>query len=778
MAQPVWLTDAGNLGTIQEGKFFKLPLLAEDPDDGTVYFTVLAGSLPEGVQVAANGLISGIPKAIASVQGVPNEVGENITSQFSIRAYTKTDVGAVNRLNDRTFNLVVTGQDVPEFTTNPGELGRWFDGDRVDYQIEFEDDDPNDTIEAYVATGALPPGLTMSNTGLISGYIDPVADLDSSAIAGWDGEDSGNFARWDEFPWDFATRSISKNYEFTVKITDGKEYRIRTFSMFVYSRDSLTADNTEITVDSDYITVDTATARAPFIDNYPTNGVLPAYRHDNFYAYQFDGEDPDGDPFQFVVQSGDLPPGLGVDPDTGFLFGYIPDIGFQDVTYTFTVRIFKKDNPSVLRDFAYSLNIFGDVDTEVTWNTAADMGTIVNGEISVFNISATHALNYDLQYRLKQGSASKLPQGLKLLPSGNIIGRVSYETFSLDGNTTTFDKDIRTRLIEQETTFDREYTFTVQAYNSAEIVNVERTFTITVDRQYDKPAQCMRIEAFPPEDDRDLIASIVNNLDVFKSEWIYRPDDPWFGVRKKVWYEHAYGLEPSTFREYTDAIVKNHYRKKIVLGELKTALAKDDADNVLYEVVYATVVDTAVNNDGESAALEQTLKYPIDEDDSTEIDTVYPNSLENMRTRIISNIGQVAPILPRWMLSKQEDGDVLGFTRAWVMCYTQPGRSKQIKYEIEQKFGTVLNKVDFDADRYVLGWYSAQHWDSVNDEWEESLETTFDREASAPYADPADETLFDGGETGFMYNIDKHEYTDVYDKYVIFPQQRIIDNGE
>jgi hypothetical protein len=757
MAQPVWLTDAGNLGTIQEGKFFKLPLLAEDPDDGTVYFTVLAGSL---------------------LQGVPNEVGENITSQFSIRAYTKTDGGAVNRLNDRTFNLVVTGQDVPEFTTNPGELGRWFDGDRVDYQIEFTDDDPNDTVEAYIATGALPPGLTMSNTGLISGYIDPVADLDSSAIAGWDGEDSGNFARWDEFPWDFATRSISKNYEFTVKITDGKEYRIRTFSMFVYSRDSLTADNTEITVDSDYITVDTATARAPFIDNYPTNGVLPAYRHDNFYAYQFDGEDPDGDPFQFAVQSGDLPPGLDVDTDTGFLFGYIPDIGFQDVTYTFTIRIFKKDNPSVLRDFAYSLNIFGDVDTEVTWNTAADIGTIVNGEISVFNISATHALNYDLQYRLKQGSASKLPQGLKLLPSGNIIGRVSYETFSLDGNTTTFDKDIRTRLIEQETTFDREYTFTVQAYNSAEIVNVERTFTITVDRQYDKPAQCMRIEAFPPQDDRDLIASIVNNLDVFKSEWIYRPDDPWFGVRKKVWYEHAYGLEPSTFQEYTDAIAKNHYRKKIVLGELKTALAKDDADNVLYEVVYATVVDTAVNNNGESAALEQTLKYPINEDDSTEIDTVYPNSLENMRTRVISNIGQVAPILPRWMLSKQEDGDVLGFTRAWVMCYTQPGRSKQIKYEIEQKFGTVLNKVDFDADRYVLGWYSAQHWDSVNDEWEESLETTFDREASAPYADPADETLFDGGETGFMYNIDKHEYTDVYDKYVIFPQQRIIDNGE
>ena len=778
MAQPVWLTNAGDLGTIQEGKFFQLPLLAEDPDESTVYFTVLAGDLPEGIQIAANGLISGIPKAIANVQGVPADVGENVTSQFSVRAYTKTGGGSVDRLNDRTFNLTITGQDIPEFTTDSGEIGRWYDGDRVSYQIGFTDEDPRDTVTAYIASGELPPGLTMSTTGLITGYISPVAELDTNAIAGWDGESGGNFARWDEFPWDFSTRSINKNYQFTVKITDGKSYRIRTFSMWVYSRDSMTADSIETTVDSDYITADIISARAPYIANYPSGGVLPAYRHDNFYAFQFDGEDPDGDQVEFVVQSGDLPPGLSVDPDTGYLFGYIPDIGFRDITYNFTIRIFKRDNNLVVRDFPFSINIYGNIDIDVTWNTDEDLGSIVNGETSVLAISATHSQGYNLLYRLKQGSNSKLPQGLKLLSSGNIIGRVSYETFSLDSNTTTFDAEIRTRLIEDETTFDREYTFTVEAYNTNEIINVERTFTISVDRQYDKPCQCMRIEAFPPEEDRDLVAQLVNNQDIFKPEWIYRNDDPWYGVRKKVWYEHAYGLEPSTFQEYTDAIARNHYRKKIVLGELKTAIARDDNDNILYEVVYSSVIDTAVNNNGESAAIAQTLKYPINEDDSTEIDTVYPNSLANMRTRIIENIGQVAPILPRWMLSKQEDGNVLGFTRAWVICYTQPGRSKQIKYNIQQQYGTQLNKIDFDADRYVLGWYSAQHWNSANDEWEESLETTFDREASAPYANPADETLFDGGSTGFMYNIDKHEYTDAYDKYVIFPQQRIIDNGE
>jgi hypothetical protein len=522
MAQPVWYTNAGSLGTVEEGKFFQLSLQADDPDLNDVYFSLISGSLPEGIQVAANGLISGIPKAIASVQGVPTEVSENVTSQFSVRAYTKTGTGTVDRLNDRTFELTVTGQDVPEFDTPAGEIGRWFDGDPVNYQIEFTDDDPSDTITTYIAAGALPSGLTLSNDGLISGYINPIADLDTNAISGWDGEISENRARWDEFPWDFGTRTINKNYEFTVKITDGKEYNIRTFSMFVYSRNSLTADNDTITVDTDYITADDVATRNPYIDNYPTNGVLPSYRHDNFYVYQVVGDDPDGDPIQFEIASGDLPPGLSIDPDTGYIFGYIPNIGIQDITYNFVVRVFKKDSPESRADFAYTINIYGNIDTDVTWLVDSDLGSIPNGEISVFYVKAEHSQGISLQYRLKQGSDSKLPQGLQLLPSGRIAGRVSYQTFALDGGATTFDKELRTRLDINETTFDREYTFTVEAYNNSEVVNVQRTFTIIVDRQYDKPCQCMRIEAFPPENDRELVASLMNNGDIFKPEWIYR----------------------------------------------------------------------------------------------------------------------------------------------------------------------------------------------------------------------------------------------------------------
>jgi len=109
-----------------------------------------------------------------------------------------------------------------------------------------------------------------------------------------------------------------------------------------------------------------------------------------------------------------------------------------------------------------------------------------------------------------------------------------------------------------------------------------------------------------------------------------------------------------------------------------------------------------------------------------------------------------------------------------VIAYTVPGKSKQLAYRINEDFGIQLNKIDFDADRYILGWYSANKWDSANDEWLESRMTTFDRGDTGSTT----ETTFDGGSTRFIYNIDIYEYTDVYDKYLLFPQRRIIDNGE
>ena len=143
--------------------------------------------------------------------------------------------------------------------------------------------------------------------------------------------------------------------------------------------------------------------------------------------------------------------------------------------------------------------------------------------------------------------------------------------------------------------------------------------------------------------------------------------------------------------------------------------ALDDVGNVLYEVVYSQVVDNLVNDAGDSVSKNVTLPYPINQFDSTEIATVYPNSLINMRDQVIDTVGQVANVLPRWMLSKQANGQVLGFVPAWVICYCKPGQSGHVAYNIAQQFGDQLNLVDFEVDRYELDRLLTKNWDPVAD---------------------------------------------------------------
>ena len=181
MAQPVWVTPVGTLGTIPEGIFYQVPLLAYDPADlqgNQVYYTLLAGQLPPGVQCTRTGLISGIPQAIASLQGVPLPVSRDVTSTFAVRAYTEKIVNGrevIDRLADRTFSLTVTGQNPPVFVTPTGNVGTFYDGTPIDpIQIVTSEQDPADVTVITLIDGELPPGLSISTSGLITGYIIPI----------------------------------------------------------------------------------------------------------------------------------------------------------------------------------------------------------------------------------------------------------------------------------------------------------------------------------------------------------------------------------------------------------------------------------------------------------------------------------------------------------------------------------------------------------------------------------------------------------------------------
>jgi hypothetical protein len=352
-------------------------------------------------------------------------------------------------------------------------------------------------------------------------------------------------------------------------------------------------------------------------------------------------------------------------------------------------------------------------------------------------------------------------------------------------------------------------TFTVNAYSINGIVSVNKTFSITVVRRYDQPFDNLYIQAMPPQQDRDILASLLQSPNIFVPDLIYRADDPNFGVARRVIYNHAYGLTAATLDEYVASLDLNHYWKNLVLGEIRTAQALDDAGNVIYEVVYSTVVDNLVNNDGQSVSKQVVLPFPINADDSTQIDSVYPNSLQNMRDQVIDTVGQVSRVLPRWMLSRQSDGTVLGFTPAWVIAYVKPGQSGQIAYNIQTLFQSQLNLIDFKVDRYELDNFLTKNWDRQDQHWtpQPPTLTTFDQSralatwinnanvictwednfstlATWTYGTPGANnlgTIFDGGSLQFitpvdMYSSDNSTTTNTteFDKYLVFPKINIL----
>ena len=783
---PSWVTPAGTLGTIPEGVFYTVPLVATS--DSAVYYRVIAGRLPPGIQVNETGVLSGNPSVASTVQGVPLDVGVDTTSQFAIRAYTERVVNGVtiiDRLADRTFSLTITGQSTVTWTTPAGTIGTYFDGSQISgLAVDYTDPDIYATDIVTLIAGALPTGLTISTSGVISGYITPNPD---------------------------ATVTLT-TYSFTLRVSNGTSSDVRTFNLAIYARALMTADNTHVTADNTYITADIAPVQPPIITT-PV-GSIGSTRSDNFYAFEFTGLDFANNPFEFINTTA-LPPGLTLDPISGWMYGYVPYEGILSNEYSFNLIVREIDNPGNYSEpYTFSLTINGPVNSDIVWLTPADaverarvpssLGEIDNGATSTFYVEAVNVSGISIQYRLLSGSNSRLPQGLQLLTSGHIAGRVSFDTFCLDGGTTTFDVNLNT--VRQPTTFDMVAIFTVNAFSVNGLINVTKTFSIRVVRRYQEPFDNLYIQAMPPQNDRDLLNSLLQNPTIFPPALIYRGDDPNFGVARRVIYNHAYGLTAATLDDYVSSLNLNHYWKNLVLGEIKTARALDDAGNVIYEVVYSEVVDDLVNNDGTSVSKQVVLPFPINANDSTEIDSVYPNSLQNMRDQVIDVVGQISNVLPRWMLSRQVNGNVLGFTPAWVIAYTNPGQSGQVAYNVATQFNAQLNLIDFKVDRYELDNFLTKNWDRAGQHWipQPPTLTTFDFShalatwinnyldltywednyntlATWTYGTPPG-TTFDGGSMQFtapvdMYSSDNSTTTNttIYDKYLVFPKINILE---
>ena len=169
----LWTVTTGhNLGTFEEKSALNISLPVNTVDN----LALISGSLPLGVRLSGTSLI-----------GTPLEVIRSTQFKFVLRASLS------QAIEDRTFTLNLEGPDNPVWVTNQGKLpvganNQLFilDNSTVSYQLTATDIDVSagDTLEYYIPDngGQIPPGLTLSKTGLISGVIDPILALDLSLI--------------------------------------------------------------------------------------------------------------------------------------------------------------------------------------------------------------------------------------------------------------------------------------------------------------------------------------------------------------------------------------------------------------------------------------------------------------------------------------------------------------------------------------------------------------------------------------------------------------------
>jgi hypothetical protein len=91
-----------------------------------------------------------------------------------------------------------------------------------------------------------------------------------------------------------------------------------------------------------------------------------------------------------------------------------------------------------------------------------------------------------------------------------------------------------------------------------------------------------------------------------------------------------------------------------------------------------------------------------------------------MRNRVSQVVGQEydSRLLPLWMTSQQADGSTLGYTQAWVICYTQPGGAEIIKNNINNNWTQAdglpytLNMINFRIDRFSVDKSMTYNYDN------------------------------------------------------------------
>ena len=250
------------------------------------------------------------------------------------------------------------------------------------------------------------------------------------------------------------------------------------------------------------------------------------------------------------------------------------------------------DIPSTAKTF--EIKIIGEIDSNIKWITPADLGAIdANFTSTLRLIAETTVPDTAMIYSVKSG---KLPFGLILNYDGEIIGSArQFGTADKPGLTIFEDKAVTwDGALPGNTTFDRRYKFTVEARDRFNYTAIEREFKLDVVDLDNTQYTDIYMRPMLPESQKTYYKNFISNPEVFTPNKIYRPSDLKFGIQKNLDMLVASGVEATTIDKFVAAAAKGHKRKKYMLGEIKSAIAKESpTSDTIYEVVYIEVKDPA-----------------------------------------------------------------------------------------------------------------------------------------------------------------------------------------
>jgi len=250
------------------------------------------------------------------------------------------------------------------------------------------------------------------------------------------------------------------------------------------------------------------------------------------------------------------------------------------------------DIPSTAKTF--EIRVIGEIDSNIKWISPVDLGNISANFTSTLKLIAeTTVPDTKMIYTLKSG---KLPYGLTLNYDGEIVGAArQFGTVDNPGLTIFENKTVTwDGFLPGDTTFDRSYKFTVEARDRFNYTAIEREFTLVVADLDNTQYTDIYMRPMLSDSQRRYYKNFVSNPEVFTPAKIYRPGDPTFGIQKNLDMLVYAGVEATTIDKFVAGAAKNHKRKKYILGDIKSAVAKASAtSDTIYEVVYIDVKDPA-----------------------------------------------------------------------------------------------------------------------------------------------------------------------------------------